>query len=141
MPISRRDVLLAGAATAAALGVPGALAQSPAAPSVAEFLALSEKLTGTASLDPAVAKTLLDGLVATGQGAPLAELVRLGGATTAADTRLENTIIGAWYSGLYATDKGQGVASFKGALVWSALTFTKPWGLCGGDTGYWAEPA
>jgi hypothetical protein len=141
MPISRRDVLLGGAATAAALGTPGALAQSPAAPSVAEFLALSEKLTGAASLDPQVAKTLLDGFVATGHGAPLAELVRLGGATTPAAAQLENTIVGAWYSGLYATGKGQGVATFEGALVWSALTFTKPFGLCGGDTGYWAEPA
>jgi hypothetical protein len=34
----------------------------------------------------------------------------------------------------------QKVADFTGALVWQALTFTKPFGECGGETGYWADP-
>ena len=25
-------------------------------------------------------------------------------------------------------------------IVWQALTFTKPFGECGGETGYWADP-
>jgi hypothetical protein len=32
------------------------------------------------------------------------------------------------------------VATFTDALVWNALTFTKPWAECGGETGYWANP-
>jgi len=23
--------------------------------------------------------------------------------------------------------------------MWSAMTFTKPFGVCGGDTGYWSD--
>jgi hypothetical protein len=34
----------------------------------------------------------------------------------------------------------QEVVDFTQALVWNALTFTKPWGECGGETGYWADP-
>lgn len=137
MPISRRDVLLAGTAALLMPGIPGAGAQS--APTAEQFLALSEKLTGAQNLDPAVAKTLLDGLRATGKGEALAALI--GGGTTAEAERLGNSIVGAWYSGLYASPGGPAVATFEQALVWSALSFTKPWGLCGGDTGYWAEPA
>ena len=46
----------------------------------------------------------------------------------------------AWYSGLYERNGAPAVGDFEGALVWSALTFSKPWGECGGETGYWADP-
>jgi hypothetical protein len=140
MQLSRRDLMLGGAAMAVALGVPAraALAQVPVTD--AQFLALSKTLTGVTDLDPAVAKTLLGGLEATGQGGPLAELLRAGAAPTPAAKTLENSIVASWYSGLYDTGKGQAVATFDQALVWEALTFTKPWAECGGDTGYWANP-
>jgi hypothetical protein len=140
MQISRRDLMLGGAATAVALSVPGraALAQAPVTD--AQFLALSKTLTGVADLDPAVAKTLLGGLEAAGQGGPLAELLRVGAPLNPAAKTLENAIVASWYSGLYETGKGQAVATFDQALVWQALTFTKHWGECGGDTGYWANP-
>ena len=32
------------------------------------------------------------------------------------------------------------MSDFNGALVWNALAFTKPFGDCGGATGYWADP-
>ncbi|MBN9592029.1 MAG: hypothetical protein J0I02_07325, partial [Alphaproteobacteria bacterium] len=35
---------------------------------------------------------------------------------------------------------GQAVSDFNGALVWAAMTYTKPWANCGGETGYWADP-
>lgn len=138
MPISRRDLLLAGTA-AAALGVPGGAGLAQTTPGVAEFLALSQQLTGVQNMDPAVAKTLLGGLLATGKGSALSALMA---GSTAPDAReLGDAIVGAWYSGVYDTGRGQAVATFDRALVWQALSFTKPWGLCGGDTGYWADPA
>lgn len=35
---------------------------------------------------------------------------------------------------------GVTVADLNGALLWDALAFTKPWGSCGGETGYWRDP-
>jgi hypothetical protein len=139
--LSRRDVLLAGvgaAITAAgASGFPAALF-AQATVTVDAFVALSEKLTGAKDLDATVAKTLLGGFLATGNGAALAEMVA-DDATFTSHTDLANAIVAAWYSGVYDTGKGEAVADFTGALVWTALDFTKPWAECGGTTGYWAE--
>jgi hypothetical protein len=55
-------------------------------------------------------------------------------------TPLANAIVAAWYSGVYDGAKGPAVADFTGALVWDALTYTKPFGECGGATGYWSDP-
>lgn len=139
---SRRDLLLmsVGAAIAAAGigGFPAALfAESTV--TVDQFLTLSEKLTGTGDLDATVAKTLLGGFLVTGNEAALAEMVANDKAYTSYTT-LANAIVAAWYSGLYAPATGQqAVSDFTGALLWTALDFTKPWGECGGETGYWAE--
>jgi hypothetical protein len=151
--LSRRDVILAavGAAItgAGSAGFPAALfAQSAVTPEA--FLALSERLTQTKDLDLGIATTLLGGFLATGNGDELAELV---GQDFDSFTPLANAIVAAWYSGLYTTvPKGSGqqnhplrqriqkVATFDQALVWKALAFTKPWGECGGETGYWADP-
>jgi len=140
--LSRRYFLLAGVgaaiAAAGAGGFPAALvAQSSV--SVEEFLALSEKLTGVKTLGANVARTLLGGFLATGHGAALAELVKEDADITS-HTELANAIVAAWYSGVYDNGSGEAVAAFTDALVWSALTFTKPWGVCGGTTGYWGEP-
>ena len=50
-------------------------------------------------------------------------------------------VVAAWYSGSYATAAGPAVAGYTDALLWQALSFTKPPGYCGGETGYWADSA
>jgi hypothetical protein len=80
----------------------------------------------------------LGGFLATGQGAGLAELVADPGIGSAKNAALANAIVGGWYSGLYNTPDGQAVATFDQALLWNALSYTKPFGECGGDTGYWS---
>ena len=32
------------------------------------------------------------------------------------------------------------MAGFEQALLWQAMSFTKPFADCGGETGYWSEP-
>jgi hypothetical protein len=151
--LSRRDLILAavGAAIASVgtAGFPAALfAQSTVTPE--QFLTLSEKLTATSGLDLKVATTILGGFLATGHEAEIAQLV---GEKFNSFTPIANAIVAAWYSGLYTTvPTGTGasdhplrqrvtrVATFDQALVWNALSFTKPWGECGGETGYWSNP-
>jgi len=142
---TRRDVILAALATAIAAagtaGFPSELfAQSAITPE--QFLAISEKLTETKGLDLEVATTLLGGFLATGHAEGL---TRLAGDQYDAFTPLADAIVAAWYSGLYTTATegkapSEAVATFTDALVWNALTFTKPWAECGGETGYWADP-
>jgi len=140
IPTTRRDFLLAGlgsAIAAAGTTFPAAL-HAGAAVTAEGFLALSKSLTEQSSLDPAVAETLLAGFLATGNGGLLAELVAgSGGAETKV---LADSIVAAWYSGIYDTGKGQAVATYTDALVWTGLTYSKPFGYCGGPTGYWADP-
>jgi len=136
-PLTRRELMLSSAAIAivTTAGFPlSAFAQTPV--TLDQFLALSEHLTGASDLDPGTAKTLLDGLVATGKGAALSSLVAEGNEAGA----LANAIVGSWYSGIYDDGSGPAVATFNDALVWNALTFTKPFASCGGETGYWSEP-
>ncbi|HET7715683.1 MAG TPA: hypothetical protein VFK86_08655 [Bauldia sp.] len=149
--VSRRDVILtavrAAIASVGAAGFPPALfAQTTVTP--AAFLALSETLTATPNLDPGTATTILGGFLATGHGDEIAKLIAEGYDPV---TPLANAIVAAWYSGVYTTmpkDDGsspagtqvEAVATFTQALLWNALTFSKPWGVCGGDTGYWADP-
>lgn len=140
--LSRRESILAGvgaAITAAgASGFPSALfAQS--AVSVEDFLSLSKRLTGTTDLETAIARTLLGGFLATGNAAALTELVKQESEFTS-HTELANAIVAAWYSGIYESGSGQALATYTDALVWNALTFTKPFAECGGETGYWSEP-
>ncbi len=141
-PIARRDFLLtslAGAiAAAGAAGFPASL-YAASAVSVDQFLALSQSLTQSSSLDPGIAKTLLGGFLATDHGGELAALVGDPGSATTKHATLANAIVGAWYSGVYNTADGQAVATFDQALLWNAMSFTKPFGECGGDTGYWSS--
>ena len=141
--VSRRNILAGvGAAIAAAgiAGFPKAL-YAQAEITVAEFLSLSAQLTGTKAdeLDEDVGTTLLGGFLATGNGDALTALVREE-ATFTSHTELANAIVAAWYSGVYSGADGPALATFTNALVWNALTFTKPFAECGGATGYWADP-
>jgi hypothetical protein len=137
--ITRRDAILQSvAALIAALGpaFPSAVfAQADV--SVDQFLQLSERLTGVGDLDADTAKTLLGGFLAAGHGPDLAELIR---SAPVSASPLADALVAAWYSGLYETGQGTAVSDFNGALVWTALGFTKPFGSCGGQIGYWADP-
>jgi len=42
-------------------------------------------------------------------------------------------------SGSYDTSAGLASFGLTNALLWNALNFTKPPGVCGGQTGYWAD--
>jgi hypothetical protein len=143
---SRRDLILAAVtaaiASAGTLGFPRALFAAEAVTPEA-FLAFSERITGVSELDADVATTNLGGFLATGHGDELAILVSEPGDSF---TPLADAVVAAWYSGLVTTAASGGagteekVTDFTGALVWQALTFTKPFGECGGETGYWADP-
>jgi len=80
----------------------------------------------------------LAGLLATGKESDLAALEH-GHIGKDFDT-LADAIVASWYSGIYDSGHGEAVATFDQALMWNALTFTKPFGWCGGDTGYWTQP-
>ncbi len=141
MPIlqTRREILMGVMAAIAAAGVTGFPTLAEAAGldlTVDQFVALSKKLTGKQSLDAGVAAKLLGGFVAIGKSDGLLGLMR----GDDVDDELANAIVAAWYSGLYDTGWGQAVSDFNGALVWAAMTYTKPWANCGGATGYWADP-
>ena len=102
-----------------------------------QFLELSERLTGASDLDKDVATTLLGAFLATGHGPALVDLALPG---PVPPSPLADAIVAAWYSGLYDSRHGTAVSDFNDALVWTALSFTKPFGSCGGSLGYWADP-
>jgi hypothetical protein len=136
--LNRRDLLLrslaAAIAAAGAGGFPAAL-YAAAAVTLDQFLVLSKALTEAADLDPEMGNKLLGGFLATGHGDGLARLV-----AGEAEPELANTIVAAWYSGVSDSGQGPAVAGFDQALLWQAMSFTKPFADCGGDTGYWSEP-
>ncbi|HET7447242.1 MAG TPA: sugar dehydrogenase complex small subunit [Methyloceanibacter sp.] len=135
--LSRRGVILGGASVVAlAVAFPlGSRAQ--ASLTVDQFRALSARLTGAglSDLDPAATAKLLDGFNSLGRGADPVALAASGAVSGA----LADDIVAAWYSGAYQTAAGLADFNLTHALVWRALDFTKPPGLCGGPTGYWAD--
>ncbi len=137
--ITRRSVVVAGAsavALASGLARPAGAQQTI---TVDQFRALSARLTGAAvsNLDATTAGKLLNGFLSMGRGAGLAQLAA---GPSAGTGKLADDIVAAWYSGTYDTPAGPAVAGFTDALLWNALDFTKPPGVCGGETGYWADP-
>ncbi len=138
-PITRRTAVVGGAGAVVLAGGLSRLADAQQAITVDQFLGLSARLTGTAvsSLDATTAGKLLKGFVSMGRGADLA---RLAADPSTGTGKLADDIVAAWYSGTYDTPTGPAVAGFTDALLWHALDFTKPPAVCGGETGYWADP-
>jgi hypothetical protein len=136
--LTRRDMLAGVAAAIAAAGTAGfsSALYAQAQVTLDQFIALSEWLTRTPNLDADIAKTLLGGFLATGNGPALVQLARKQDEHGA----VANAVVAAWYSGIYDTGKGKAVATADQALMWNGLTFTKPPAVCGGNTGYWANP-
>lgn len=136
--ISRRNLILGGASAATvAIGFPLPSGARETI-TVDQFRALSARLTGAGvnDLPAATAGKLLDGFLSMGRGPELALLAAdpgIGAGTVADD------IVAAWYSGIYDASTGLAALGLTNALLWNALDFTKPPGLCGGETGYWAD--
>jgi hypothetical protein len=138
-PITRRSVVIGGAAaTALVAGLPLLVAAQETV-TVDQFRALSARLTGAAvsDLDAAMAGKLLDAFLSMGREPALRRLAADRGLSAGP---VADDIVAAWYSGTYKTPAGLAVAGFTDALLWNALDFTKPPGECGGETGYWADP-
>jgi len=139
----RRTLLQALAALGASALAPAAVAQAADA---AAFAKTSAALTGYPQPDPATAAKLMRAF-ATRQRLPsLRALTALVASTPASELdaaiaakhldRIANDLAAAWYSGMV---DGK-VVLYTDALVWTAMTFSKPMGICGGVTGYWADP-
>jgi hypothetical protein len=153
MSFGRRDLLhaLSGAAalTLAGRAAP-ALAQGAGSITVAQFGALSAALTGYPAADAATNAGMLRAFATPARRAHLAALAKVVAQTPAAGLDaaisaqnldgIANDLVGAWYSGIVADGNARTLVLYKGALVWTAMTFSKPMGVCGGPTNYWASP-
>ncbi len=151
MHATRRTTLRALAALAAA---PLASPLAAAAPALtpAAFGALSATLTGYPVADADTVGRMLRAFVTPARRTPVAALAEVVAATPAAQLdavlrerkldALANELVAAWYSGVVDTGQGQKVVLYANAYVWTAMTYSKPMGVCGGVTGYWsAAPA
>ncbi|MCY0096626.1 sugar dehydrogenase complex small subunit [Hoeflea ulvae] len=132
---TRRSILIGGSALAAS-----AFAQFPnnafAATIDADgFLELSKKLTGHSDLSADDALKMFEAFKAIGKGDDLAAL-----AEGDADPELGNEVVASWYSGVSPDPDSEEVITYTEALMWPAMSYTKPMGYCGGETGYWADP-
>lgn len=109
-----------------------------ASPSLDSFIAMSVKLTGQASLDRDMGKSILGAFIETGHGEDIAELIA-DATPEQSQLTIANAVVAAWYSGMSPIASATQVMGFNEALVWTALSYTKPWGSCGGETGYWSD--
>ena len=91
----------------------------------------------------------MEALVATGRGAELARLLAEGAEID--DEGLSRDLVVAWYSGIHPVQPGdprdgfarartEVVATYVDALIWEALDFTHPLGVCSGVPGHWSLP-
>ena len=132
---------LAGLASCTALLRWAPAAAQAASRELTAFLALSAALTGRTALDRKAGARLLQLTRRRVGEDALSRLLRFpGSAGEPARGLLENQIVADWYSG--ATMAGGSLVIFDpaGALMWQALDFTKPAGVCGGSTGHWSAP-
>jgi hypothetical protein len=151
MPIDRRTLLksLAGVAAALATGRASA-ASAQSTLSAAQFEALSTTLTANAPSESADVAQMFAAFATPERRVALTRLARIVADTTASqlDTALRssglevvaNDLVAAWYSGVVGAGKNAKLVLYTDAYVWSAMTFSKPMGVCGGVTGYWAKP-
>lgn len=107
-------------------------------PTLDHFLALSAQLTGkgVASLNRDMGRAILDALRQQGK---LAQLIGLLDDNNA-NQELAGEVLTAWYCGQLPDASQTTVIGFSQALIWSAARFLHAPGMCGGATGYWAEP-
>lgn len=152
-----REPLLPSPLPAAGLEPTALATPAPGALGLTEFLRLSTVLTGFDDLNPVLGQVYLTSLEAAGSGATLTQLYEQAGfqpgaAPASVDdlaaagiyddkalATLADTITEYWYSGVYGPQDDQRVATYVDALVWKALTFTKPRTVCGPYVDFWRE--
>jgi hypothetical protein len=141
--IDRRTLIQSLAALGATALAPHALAQAGDA---SAFAKLSAALTGYPQPDSATAAKLMRAFATPRRAASLRALAALAASTPAGELdaaiaarkldQVANDLVAAWYSGMV---DGK-VVLYAEAYVWTAMTYAKPMGICGGVTGYWADP-
>ena len=132
---TRRSILVGGSALALASFAGWPREASAATIDTDAFLRLSEKLTGKPDLDTDYASAMLKAFKVIGKSRDIEAL-----AEGTDNPELANDIVAAWYSGVSPDPDSDEVITYTDALMWEAMSFTKPMGYCGGETGYWAEP-
>ena len=152
MNVDRRRVLQS--IVGAMLGAIAARAQgaSPAAlrSSSAEFGDTCAALTGYPAPSPDDATKMLAAFDTPQRRAALTRLARVVSETSSAELdaaltahtldALADDLVAAWYSGVVTQGKAPRVVLYADAYMWSAMSFTKPMGRCGGMTNYWSDP-
>ncbi|HEY8242151.1 MAG TPA: sugar dehydrogenase complex small subunit [Casimicrobiaceae bacterium] len=122
----------------------------PSAADLASFSVLSAALNGVPVDDPLAAARVMRVFDTPARRASWKALATLVASTppdeldAALKTQrldaLANEIVSTWYSGVANVAGGQQAVLYLNALMWGAMTYTKPMGVCGGPTGYWADP-
>jgi len=132
---TRRNLLVGGSALTVAMFAGWTRDASAATIDTDAFVRLSQKLTGKPDLDADYASEMLKAFKAIGKIEDIAAL-----AQGPDNPELANDIVAAWYSGVSPDPDSDEVITYTDALMWEAMSFSKPMGYCGGETGYWAEP-
>src|SRR5205823_2260912 len=145
--IDRRTLLkLLASMPVTALPVP---VQAATPSDSAAFERTSQALTGYAAPSASDTNAMITAFATPERRVGLARLARVV-ASTPADRldaalrdngldQLADDLVAAWYSGIVTNGKQQRLVLYTDAYVWSAMTFTKPMGVCGGMTGYWKD--
>jgi hypothetical protein len=148
MTFDRRTLLQVLSALAASPLAPPSFGQAPVL-SAAQFGALSAKLTGDPPADAGALAKVMRAFATPERRASLVALAKLVTNTPPAELdaaiaahkldSVANDLVAAWFSGIVTTPKGQ-LVLYADALMWRAMTYTKPMGVCGRVTNYWADP-
>ena len=147
---SRRRVVFQLAKCIAVLSLPAVPAMAISADAIPDRTIRSlatafQELTGIANGNDALTRQYVTVLIKNLDKAQWNELVGLAGKSAAqlraASLRpaLRDTVefaLQLWVSGMVGTTQ---VIAYTDAPIWSALSFTKPPGVCGGAFGYWAD--
>lgn len=96
---------------------------------------LAKTLAALATPERRAALVRLERLVTATPPAGLDQALRANGLEA-----LANDLVAASYSGIVTHGKAQELVLYIDANVWSAMSFTKPMGMCGGVTGYGSQP-
>ena len=118
--------------------------------SAAQFGALSTTLTGYPPGEPADVAQMFAAFATPDRRSVLTKLADVVANTPPSQLdaalrsngleALANDLVAAWYSGVVGTGNRAKLVLYADAYVWSSMTFSKPMGVCGGVTGYWAKP-
>jgi hypothetical protein len=153
MPLDRRTLLKILASSAVAghvLRAPMLASAAVSEAGIQDFAALSSRLTGYALDDLDFTSRMFAAFDTSAKQSALAQLSRLLADTPDAGIDaaiqasglepLANELVAAWYSGIVKTSQGDKLVAYTSAMMWKAMSFAKPMGVCGGAFGHWAEP-